>query len=151
MLAKQSTFRNVRYQLLHLINLKDCTVTCTTQIEGAIHISSCTASTITASCRQLRIHETNNLRCKVTVGSGPIIEDSSNVTFYAPCGDTVIRETKDFNWFRSEPSPNFEIIELELVCLDASPQECLKPVVPQARNSLLEFSCDDVGNDDDEL
>lgn len=150
LLAKLSTSRNVRYQLLHLVNLVDCTLTCTTEVDGAIHVSSCSASTITASCRQLRIHETNNLRCMVAVRSGPIIEDSSNITFYAPPGDTVIRETKDFNWFRSEPSPNFEIIEQELACVLKSRQECHLPVVRQPSSSLLESGCDVVDDDDDD-
>lgn len=65
----------------------------------------------------------------------------------------MIRETKDFNWFRSEPSPNFEIIEQELVCIDESRQECHVPVDPQSSCALLESGCDDVDDehDDDEL
>jgi hypothetical protein len=90
------------------------------------------------------------------VASGPILEDSSTVTFYASPGDTVIRETKDFNWFRSEPSPNFEIVEQELTHLEEPRQECRLPVVehlavPRHNLSLLETRCDYVDDDDDEL
>ena len=152
--AKLYPSRNVSYQLLHLINLIDCTVTCTSQIDGAIHITSCAGSTISASCRQLRIHETTNLRCYVTAASGPILEDSSKITFYASPDDTVIRETKDFNWFRSEPSPNFEIVSQELTHVN-EPRQAYRsvaeqPAAPRHDRTHLETRCDDMDNDDDD-
>ena len=132
----------------------DCIVTCSNRIEGAIHITACTDTTITGSCHQLRIHETKKLRCHVKVGSGPILEDSSDIFFYAAPGDSVIHETKDFNWFRSEPSPNFEIIEKALSDVPEVKQESRSDdsanAAPQHNESLV-GTCQEDEDDEDEL
>lgn len=99
---------------MHLINLVDCTVTCKNRIDGAVHVTGCIDTSIrVSSCHQLRIHDCQKLQCQVQVGSGPILEDSSGVTFVTAPGDETMKEVKDFNWFRSEPSPNYEVIEQE--------------------------------------
>jgi len=102
------------YHLLHIINLVDCKITCSNRIDGAVHVTNCTDTTVrVSSCHQLRIHDSQRLEFHVQVGSGPILEDSSVVTFVSAPGDAMMKEIKDFNWFRSEPSPNFEVIEKE--------------------------------------
>jgi Tubulin binding cofactor C len=143
-------FRNSRYQLLHLMNLVNCNVTCSLRIEGAIHITSCIDTIVTGSCHQLRIHESKNLQCHINSGSGPILEDSSSITFYAAPGDDVIREIKDFNWFRSEPSPNFVVIEEEVTMAQEEKKESRVQNSTSPQSEELELtSCDDT--EDDEL
>jgi hypothetical protein len=46
----------------------------------------------------------------VTTNSGPILEDSTGIVFHASSSDKYLCETKDFNWFQKDASPNFVII-----------------------------------------
>lgn len=133
------------------MNLVSCKVTCSLRIDGAIHITSCTDTIISGSCHQLRIHDSKGLLCHITAGSGPILEDSSRITFYAAPGDNMICETKDFNWFRSEPSPNFVVVEEEVSMAQTEKEEMQvqNSAVPQIENSLKGTSCDE--EHDDEL
>jgi hypothetical protein len=84
-------------------------------------------------------------------GSGPILENSSNITFYAAPGDHAIRETKDFNWFQSEPSPNFVVVEEDVTRAQADRKysHVQNSAAPQPDNFLEGTSCDE--DEDDEL
>jgi len=81
-------------------------------VEGAVHVTACHELELYAACHQLRMHESTILKCHVTVGSGPILEDCSGIVFYAANTEDVVYDAKDFNWLRNGvPSPNFSIIK----------------------------------------
>ena len=63
----------------------------------------------------------------------------------------MIREIKDFNWFRSEPSPNFVVIEQEVTMAheEKNGSRLQNSASPQRLNSLEGTSCDD--EEDEEL
>jgi hypothetical protein len=96
----------------HLQNVINSRVVISQPIEGAIHITGCDHLELTASCHQLRLHESKNLRCHVQVGSGPILEDCTEIVFFASSDSDLVRDTKDFNWLRNGvPSPNYFIVD----------------------------------------
>ena len=75
-------------------------------------MTACKELKLYATCHQLRIHESNALKCHVSVGSGPILEDCNSIVFYASNPHDLVYDTKDFNWLRNGvPSPNFCIKE----------------------------------------
>ena len=75
-------------------------------------MTACRGLELYATCHQLRMHESNTLDCYVTVGSGPILEDCTNIVFRASRKDDLVYDAKDFNWLRNGiPSPNFCVVE----------------------------------------
>ena len=85
------------------------------KVESAIHVSCCGHLELTASCHQLRLHESHHLQCHVKVGSGPILEGCSDILFFASSGTDLVRDTKDFNWLRNGvPSPNYSIVDTRI-------------------------------------
>eukprot|EP01083_Nonionella_stella_P085790 238013_1 len=96
-------------------------------VSGSCHIERCSNSTFILASRQIRIHEATNCDFYLRVSSDPIIEHSSGVRV-APyifryegldghLKDSGLLETpdrwsevKDFNWLRSQQSPNWSII-----------------------------------------
>jgi hypothetical protein len=148
-----SYFSNASYHLLHLINLVECTITCTNRIDGAVHVTGCTDTTIGASCHQLRIHDCDQLEFQVQVGSGPILEDSSGITFVSNPGDAMMKEIKDFNWFRSEPSPNFQVIEREAPKVDMEERasaDASKSTSADPEAIMIAVERDEEGEEDDD-
>lgn len=60
------------------------------------------------------MHDSRALKCRVTVGSGPILEDCTDILFYASSKNDMVHDAKDFNWLRNGvPSPNFCIVKEE--------------------------------------
>jgi len=99
-------------QLLHISSVNNCTINIDKRVDGAIHVTSCNDSSIYGASHQLRIHESAGLEFHVHVDTGPILEESTNICFFAGLGDNILCEAKDFEWFRSDkPSPNFRIVE----------------------------------------
>jgi len=46
------------------------------------------------------------------VGTSPILENCTDVVFYASSENDFVRDAKDFNWLRNGvPSPNFSIVD----------------------------------------
>ena len=104
--------RSRPYKAIHLLNITHCHVVVSQGVEGAIHVSSCGHLELVASCHQLRLHESQYLKCHVKVGSGPILEGCSNILFFASSKTDLVRDTKDFNWLRNGvPSPNYSIVD----------------------------------------
>ncbi|RPA95151.1 TBCC-domain-containing protein [Choiromyces venosus 120613-1] len=91
-------------------------------INGPIHITSLSNTTILIACRQFRMHDANNVDVYLLCSSRPIIEDCSGVRF-APLDVDVGGEWRsvrnlwdqvdDFKWLKSGHSPNWEVMEEE--------------------------------------
>mmetsp|Transcript_467 Transcript_467/g.748 ORF Transcript_467/g.748 Transcript_467/m.748 type:complete len:127 (-) Transcript_467:903-1283(-) len=77
-------------------------------------------------CQQLRIHDSDDVKIKIHVISGPIIETCSAIKFYQKdfppnksdndenFGPNLYWDVKDFNWLKnSVKSPNFEVFTCE--------------------------------------
>ena len=98
---------------MHIQHLSQCTIQAVNEIDGAIHVTACHHVKLQATCHQLRMHESNALELHVQVGSGPILEDCTDIVFYA-CGGSndLVYDAKDFNWLRNGvPSPNFRVVQ----------------------------------------
>lgn len=113
------TPRNGNYKALHIQNVSDSIVRVVNAIGGAVHVTACQDLELFASSHQLRMHESSSLKCHVSVGSGPILEDCTGIVFYVSAnksnGDFVY-DAKDFNWLRNGlPSPNFCLVQEEKV------------------------------------
>jgi hypothetical protein len=82
-------------------------------IDGAVHVTACREMELHATCHQLRMHESHDLKCHAMVGSGPILEDCTGIIFYVSGQENdLVYDAKDFNWLRNGvPSPNFRIVE----------------------------------------
>lgn len=94
------------YPSLHLVDVKDSHVVVVQSISRAIHVTSCSGTSITATCQQLRLHESVDLQLHVTVSAGAIMEESRGIVFFSP--DHL--DVKDFDWLRANvPSPNFSL------------------------------------------
>jgi len=104
------------YKALHIVNISDCTVRITPPVLGAVHVTSCLRLHLHMSSHQLRLHDSTYLHCHASVGSGPILEDCSNIVFhYDPTDkENQIRDAKDFNWLKNGvQSPNYTILECQ--------------------------------------
>jgi len=110
-------FINIKYHLVHIIDVKHSKINFGNRIEGAIHITDCNETTINGSSHQLRIHESAGLQFHFKVDTAPILEDSTDICFFANSRDTTLCQAKDFDWFRTDkPSPNFRVeVILELI------------------------------------
>jgi len=107
-----STSRSRPYKSIHLKNTRNCHVVILLPVEGAVHVTDCGQLVLTASCHQLRLHESRELQCHVMVGTSPILENCTDVVFYASSENDFVRDAKDFNWLRNGvPSPNFSIVD----------------------------------------
>ena len=107
-------------------------------------MTNCHGTTISAACRQLRIHDCTAVTFRVWVKSGPIIEHCSEMVFRCDpidvrgvggggdgtgAGDNggvchwdeaanMYHDVKDFCWLRTGvPSPNFTVVQ----CSDSGP------------------------------
>ena len=113
---------------LNLKNLTNCTVVCG-PISSAVFISDCKDCRIAVACQQLRIHNSDGLRCYVHLTSGGILENTTRCAF-APYNvvypgldcdfvEANLRRDANDNWQRIEDfdyvvshkrSPNWTII-----------------------------------------
>eukprot|EP00970_Alexandrium_tamarense_P003712 scaffold605_cov195-Alexandrium_tamarense.AAC.3 len=115
---------------LHLQHIQNCKIYVSTPIIGPVHVTDVIKSEIRASCYQLRVHDSKEVRFGVWVRSGPIIEDCSGMVFegnyYLDDGDgnedggsggagrNMFWDVKDFNWLRAlRKSPNFVVVTKE--------------------------------------
>ena len=99
--------RRGSYQSLHLQKVSNCTVRLLQVVHGAIHVIDCHNTSLWSTSHQLRLHDSSNLSCHVTVSAGAIVEDCTNLVFYAA---TTSLDVKDFNWLKSGiSSPNYKI------------------------------------------
>lgn len=98
---------------MHIQNVTNCVVRVANAIDGAVHVTACREMELHATCHQLRMHESNDLKCHAMVGSGPILEDCTGIIFHASGQENdLVYDAKDFNWLRNGvPSPNFRIVE----------------------------------------
>ena len=90
---------------------------CKVEIEHAISsvfIENCNDCEFLVKCHQLRIHESHNCRMKVDVQSQVCLENSDGFEFgwyNSPDQTNQWRMINDFSWLKSEPSPNFKLVE----------------------------------------
>ena len=150
--------RNGSYKALHIQNVTNCIIHITNTIDGAIHVTACEEMILYATCHQLRLHESAHLQCHVKVGSGPILEECTDIILYAYHESDLVYDAKDFNWLRNGiPSPNFRIVKESNDDKDLDPshpvtfhpmeqgsEETTRPSTP--------ISCNDtLSDEDDEL
>lgn len=90
-------------------------------VNGPAHLTGISDSTVVVACRQFRMHESKDVDVYLHCGSRPIIEDCSNIRF-APLPDPYITKAEqgvtnqfdqidDFKWLRSEPNPNWSVLD----------------------------------------
>ncbi|CUS08481.1 unnamed protein product [Tuber aestivum] len=111
-LFSSAAIKNVTNTLLFLSNA----------INGPIHLTSLSNTTILVACRQLRMHDAKNVDVYLLCSSRPIIEDCSGVRF-APLDahlggewesvNNLWDQVDDFKWLKSEHSPNWEVMREE--------------------------------------
>lgn len=105
---------------LTLKNIKESLIVCG-HVNGPAHLTNVSNSIIVVACRQFRMHESRNCDVYVLTASGPIIEDCAGIRF-APLPDHYMTDedrqvankwqhVQDFKWLRSEPSPNWGLLE----------------------------------------
>ncbi|OQV13122.1 putative Tubulin-specific chaperone C [Hypsibius exemplaris] len=96
---------------LNLKNLKGCLVIAG-PIRTSVFMTGCRDCTVAVACQQLRIHDSENLRCYVHLTSGGIVEDTKNCAF-APY--TVSYPGLDCDFveanLRAETNDNWQHIE----------------------------------------
>jgi tubulin-specific chaperone C len=114
---------------LRMDNVKNCKIH-VGAIAGSAHVEYCTNSMFNLALRQLRVHHTTDTVFQLHVLSDPIIEDTTRVQFapynlnYDGIQQHLKRagldtqqpsanrwdQVKDFNWLRSQQSPNWSLI-----------------------------------------
>jgi hypothetical protein len=103
-----------------LKNIKESLIICG-QVNGAIHLTNVTDSVIVVACRQFRMHESRGCDVYLQASGRPIIEHCTNIRF-APLPEKFVRDASrtvedqwqavdDFNWLKSEPSPNWKVVD----------------------------------------
>ena len=119
-------------QLYLLFNFKACYIKTIENskifigsVSGGSHITNSHNSEIYIASHQLRIHDTQNTKFFVLTNSNPIIEKSTNNTFYPlkisysnyidninkakfDLNNNKWNQVQDFQWLKKEKSPNFE-------------------------------------------
>lgn len=106
---------------LTLKNIKDSLIICG-HVDGPAHLTSVSNSIIVVSSRQFRMHDSRSCHVYLLTTSRPIIENCSAIRF-APLPEIYRTEVDeqtedhwqqvgDFNWHRSEPSPNWSILDV---------------------------------------
>ena len=133
---------------LRMNNIKHCTIL-TGPISSSLHVEYIEKSTIHAIMRQCRIHHCKDTKFYIHVNSEPVIEHSDNVQFAPYIGkypqltqnweksdvDQNINQwdkVKDFNWFKQQQSPHWNII-------------------PKSDRLTVAYPTQDNDDDDDEL
>ncbi|EXJ88883.1 hypothetical protein A1O3_01947 [Capronia epimyces CBS 606.96] len=114
-------------------------------VSGPAHITKARNSVLVIKCRQLRMHECENVDVYLYCSSRPIIEDCKNIRFTelpkfhseliwsgqgaVPGPDPAPNQwnqVDDFKWLKPEPSPHWSILPTE----DRIPDETWREVVP---------------------
>ncbi|KAJ5357627.1 hypothetical protein N7541_004785 [Penicillium brevicompactum] len=115
------------------------------QVNGPAHVTGVERSVMVVSCRQFRMHNCSNVDVYLSCSSNPIIEDCSNIRFgripkaYAlrhdrPDHEDRWSQVEDFKWIKTEPSPNWSLIDPN----DAVPEEVWAEIVPGGPGWSLE-------------
>ncbi|CAZ85520.1 unnamed protein product [Tuber melanosporum] len=88
-------------------------------INGPIHLTSLSNTTVLVACQQFRMHDSKNLDVYLLCSSRPIIEDCSGIRF-APLDvdaggewesvKNLWDQVDDFKWLKSGHSPNWEVM-----------------------------------------
>lgn len=110
-LFSSAAVKNVKYSLLYLGG----------SINGPLHLTGLTNVVLVVACRQLRMHEANNVDVYILCPSRPIIEDCKNIRFaplrkeglgptWEAVGSNMWDQVDDFKWLKSEHSPNWEVL-----------------------------------------
>ncbi|KAJ5070886.1 tubulin folding cofactor c [Anaeramoeba ignava] len=112
---------------LWIDNIESCKIY-TGPISGSIFLENCIDSTFMLAAQQIRLHSSNNCDLYIFTKSEPIIEDCKEIrvapySFDFPGIDSLLsdlqmndqtqnlwNQIKDFNWIKTEKSPNWEII-----------------------------------------
>jgi len=146
-------FINIMYHSVHLINVKHSKINLGGRVDGALHITNCTDTTIHGSSQQLRIHESSNLQFyRFCVDTGAILEDSTDICFFTSGDDTtLLTQTKDFDWFRiDKPSPNFRV---EIIPPEEDKKKCNNKFSKTQISSetTAEITEEEEENDEDEI
>ncbi|EXJ94742.1 hypothetical protein A1O1_03139 [Capronia coronata CBS 617.96] len=114
-------------------------------VSGPAHMTKVKNSILVINCRQLRMHECENVDVYLYCTSRPIIEDCKNIRFAelpklhselmssaqtgTPAPDTAPNQwnqVDDFKWLKAEPSPNWSILPTEA----SVPDETWREIVP---------------------
>jgi len=110
-LFSSAAVKNIKYSFLYLGG----------SISGPLHITNLTNVVLVVACRQLRMHNANNVDVYLLCPSRPIIEDCAKIRF-APLGkeglgsiwgaveQNMWNQVDDFKWLKSEHSPNWEVM-----------------------------------------
>lgn len=104
------------FATLSLKNIRSSLIVCG-HVSGAAHLTKVTNSIIVVASRQFRMHESKNCDVYLRTSSRPIIEDCEGIRF-APLPEAfeaeaevgkenLWNEVDDFNWLKSEASPNW--------------------------------------------
>lgn len=97
-------------------------------VSGGAHFTSCNNCDIHIATHQLRIHNTTSTNFYVMINSKPIIEHSTNNTFFPlkiqyngyddniskaniDTNDNKYSQVQDFQWLKQERSPNFAVLD----------------------------------------
>jgi tubulin-specific chaperone C len=94
-------------------------------VAGSVHLTGCVGCQIFAAARQVRIHASRACSFMLRTSTGPIIEDSTQLSFgnyvlrYPQCEKHIAEaglpdascsawnDVQDFSWLREESSPNW--------------------------------------------
>lgn len=92
---------------LHIVGVRQSQIRIECPVSRAVHVTDCHETKLILSCHQLRIHNSSDVECQVTVGSGAILEGCKGIVLRS---DQEL-DIRDFNWLCSDqPSPNFKIV-----------------------------------------
>jgi Tubulin binding cofactor C len=117
-----------RYKSLHLVNVRGSSIVVPNVIQGAVHVTNCHSSQLTASAQQLRLHDCRDLTCIVSVSAGAIMEGCQRMAFVNSASDQTL-DVKDFDWLRHGiQSPNFTIQNASAVPTTSAPMTVLDPL-----------------------
>jgi len=92
-------------------------------VNGPISIRNVSNSVVVVAAKQVRVFGCKNINLYVHAASGPVIEESSGVRV-APINEqhsikqlkemnNLWDQVQDFQWLRSEPSPNWSVLPEE--------------------------------------
>ncbi|EGE00163.1 hypothetical protein TESG_07483 [Trichophyton tonsurans CBS 112818] len=92
------------------------------KVDGPAFISDVIDSVVVVTCHQFRMHDCNNVVVYLSCATNPIIEGCVGIKF-SPLPEAFSAQNgkqadkwslvEDFNWLKSEPSPNWGVLEDE--------------------------------------
>ena len=100
-------------------------------VRGSVYVEACVSVNVFVACRQLRVHDSEDVTFFVHVASGPILESCKGLRFgtyaieykdkeemMARAGidvksNNAYKDVKDFKWLRTTKSPNFDVVDVD--------------------------------------